>query len=373
MIYLDNAATTQIEPSVLGKMMPYMTDRFFNPSSAYADYNNEMYYAKLKIADLIGAVDPDEIYFTSGGTESNNWILSNFDDVITSEIEHPSILNYKSPFFTRTLIPVDKDGIVDIEKSKNIMEPFNFVVKYGGKVLVSVMTVNNELGTIQPIKELTGIAHEHGFLFHTDAVQAVGHYPINVKDDNIDFLSGSAHKFGGPKGIGFLYIKNEYKDMIKPYIMGGGQNEGLRSGTYNLPGIVGLGSAAKLKHTTIKNDLTYVVNLKKHLMELLQDKISDIKFNGLPSMTGIINVFIKNINASQLVAMLAERDIYISAGSACHSGSNKPSHVLKAIGLSDEEARSSIRISIGDDTQYHELGYFVADLKECVDILRGNI
>ncbi len=370
MIYLDNAATTRLNPTVLGKMLPYMTDRFFNPSSAYADYNNEIYYAKLKIADLIGAVDPDEIYFTSGGTESNNWILSNFNNVITSEIEHPSILNYKSPFFTRMLIPVNINGFIDMEKAKNIMDQFNIVKEYGGEVLVSVMTENNELGTIQPIKELTGIAHEHDFLFHTDAVQAVGHYPINVKDDNIDFLSGSAHKFGGPKGIGFLYIKNEYKDLIKPYIMGGGQNEGLRSGTYNLPGIVGIGAAAreKLKQTNHRKVFDY----KTHLIKLLQDKISDIKFNGCSSMTGILNVTIKDINASQLVAMLAERNIFISAGSACHSGSNEPSHVLKAIGLSDEDARSTIRISLGDNNHY-EIDTFVQELSECVKILRCYI
>ena len=367
MIYLDNAATTKIHPTVLGKMMPYMTEKFFNPSSLYSNYGEEIFVAKKNIAELIGA-NPDEIYFTSGGSESNNWIFDCFKDrnIITSSIEHASIYN-KYRFLS------DNDMIDAFDENGNLNLDFlEEVCSFLDVDLVSIMYVNNEIGIIQDVKKISDIVHKNGALFHTDAVQAIGHIKIDVKKDNIDFLSGSAHKFGGPKGIGFLYINSDVdKNIISPFIYGGNQNDGLRGGTYDMASIVGMGEAAYIANIELDNTIDIIKKYKNVLYQNIKTTIPDIYFNSnITNDSGIISVTIRGIDANNLVVMLAERNIYVSAGSACHSGINKPSYVLKSIGLSDEDAKSTIRISIGKDISYEELYKFVEELKECVEILR---
>ena len=352
-MYLDNAATTNMKQEVLDEMIPFFIDNYGNPSANYdlARVSKvAIEKAREQIADLINS-KPDEIYFTSGGTESDNWALLSATDkygkkgkhIITTSIEHHAILHttqfLEEKGYEVTYLKVDKNGIIDVEDLEKAIRP--------DTILISVMMANNEIGTIQPIKEIGTIARKNKVLFHTDAVQAIGHIPIDVSKMKIDLLSGSGHKFHGPKGIGFLYVKNGLP--IAPFIHGGAQENGKRAGTSNVPGIVGMGKAAEMAKRDILNAETS--KIRDYFIDRLIKEIPLCHMNGdinnrLPNN---INIRIDYVDADSLLVLLNQKGLYASSGSACTTGQTNPSHVLKALGLSDKEAKSSIRLSISDD------------------------
>ena len=369
MIYLDNAATSQPLPEVVLEVLKYQTDLWQNPSAIYSiEVKKALNHAKEVIAASINA-NPDEIYFTSGGTESDNWALiasvrqmkqNGNNHIITSCIEHHAVLNtckwLETQGFEVTYLPVDKYGYVnpkDVERAIN---------KRSG--LISVMMSNNEIGTIQPIDYIADIACDHDLIFHTDAVQAYCHTKIDVDEMGIDLLSASAHKFHGPKGVGFLYMSNfTYRE---PLLFGGQQQRGMRPGTENIPGIMGMAKAVELNQY---ND-SKMTELWWLFTDLLKKNISNIHFNGgIQRIANNINVRFDGIQGEVLLAMLNERGVYASSGSACTSESGEPSHVLKAIGLTDEEARSSLRFTMSDMTTKEEIYKAVEIIKDCVERL----
>lgn len=385
MIYLDNAATTPVYSEVLEAMMPYLTTQYGNPSSAYQfgrDTKEAIYNAKEIIASSLNA-EPDEIFFTSGATESNNWVLYNelltYEDpfVITTTIEHPSILNAlkalaEKPCFSDskdryTLLFVERDGIVMPQRLQYLLDR-----PASNDCLVSVMFANNEIGTIQPIAEIGKIVRKAGCRLHTDATQAYCHVPIDVRGMNIDYLSASGHKINAPKGIGFLYINKTLQYAFSPLLLGGHQEEGFRAGTENVASIVGLAKAVEIHQKTMEQDEKEILKKRQYCLQKLMLGIDGIKINGgLESrLAGNINLRIRGINAEELIAMLDERNICISAGSACHAHDAMPSHVLKAIGLSDESIKSSIRVTISRDNTYEELDVFVKTFIGCIKMLR---
>ncbi|MFR8473670.1 MAG: cysteine desulfurase NifS [Lachnospira sp.] len=377
MIYLDNAATTKVNKKVLESMMPYFSEIYCNPSAAYSFATKgriEIEEARNYAAKLIGASDM-EIYFTSGGSESDNWaikaVAESFSDkgkhIITTKIEHHAVLHtceyLERHGFDITYLNVDSDGKVRLDElKKSIRED---------TILISVMTANNEIGTIQPVAEIGKIAHEKGILFHTDAVQAYGHIPINVDEMNIDLLSASGHKFNGPKGVGIMYIRKGVK--IRSFIHGGSQERGRRAGTYNVPGIAGLGTAAKLAMENMAKRAEKEKELRDYFIDRISAEIPYTVLNGhredrLPNN---INFCFRFVEGESVLIMLDQAGICASSGSACTSGAIDPSHVLRAIGLSDEMAHESLRLTLSYENTKEEIDTVVGELKRIVERLRG--
>ncbi len=376
-VYLDNAATSRMREGVLEAMIPYFTDEYANPSSIHAMSRTPraaVKKAREQIAQCLNA-DPSEVFFTSGGTESDNWALiggmemleKRGKHIIISTIEHHAILEtsyyLERRGFEVTRLGVDSDGLIDLEKLKAAIRP--------DTVMISIMTANNEIGTIQPVAEIGALAHEKGIIFHTDAVQAFGHIPIDVKAMNIDMLSASGHKFGGPKGVGFLFVRKGIR--LPPFMHGGEQEEGRRAGTTNVPGIVGMGLAAELACRDMEKNNAHVIQLRDHLIDRVLAEIPYSRLNGhrtkrLPSNADFSFQFIEG---ESMLMSLGMKGVYISTGSACASGSLDPSHVLLGIGLPHEIAHGSIRVSIPEDTTMEQIDYAADSLKQTVVTMRS--
>lgn len=377
LIYLDNAATTAILPEVLDKMMPYLTEYYGNPSSVYglAGVSKEAIDKSRKtIADFIGAKE-NEIYFTAGGSESDNWAIKSAalakkakgKHIITTKIEHHAVLHtcefLEKNGYEVSYIDVDEDGVVKLDELKKAIRP--------DTILISVMFANNEIGTIQPIKEIGQIAKENGILFHTDAVQAFGHLRINVDELNIDMLSASGHKFHGPKGAGIMYIRNSVK--LEPLIHGGAQERKRRAGTHNVPGIVGMGAAIELADKNLEANAEKEIAIRDHLIERVMKEIPHVKLNGHKTnrLPNNANFSFSFIEGESMLMMLDAKGICCSSGSACTSGSLDPSHVLLAIGLPHEIAHGSLRVSMSEETTMEDIDYLVDNLKAIVERLRS--
>ena len=376
LIYLDNAATTKVAPEVVEAMLPYFTEHYGNPSSIYgfaAQNKDTITKQREIIANALGA-NANEIYFTAGGSESDNWALkataeaykNKGNHIITTKIEHHAILHtgeyLEKNGFEVTYLDVDENGVVKLEDLKAAIRPTT--------ILISVMYANNEIGTIEPIKEIGKIAKEHGVLFHTDAVQAFGQVPINVDECNIDMLSASGHKLNGPKGIGFLYIRKGVK--IRSFVHGGAQERKRRAGTENVPGIMGLGKAVERAVTTMDERTSKEAKLRDYLISRVLEEIPYTKLNGHPKdrLPNNANFSFRFIEGESLLIMLDMKGICASSGSACTSGSLDPSHVLLAIGLPHEIAHGSLRLTLSDETTKEDIDYVVDCLKEIVANLR---
>ncbi|ABY92076.1 MULTISPECIES: cysteine desulfurase NifS [Thermoanaerobacter] len=376
-IYLDNAATTPVDKRVLEAMLPYYSDVFGNPSSLHShgqEAKKAIEEAREKVAKALGA-DSEEIYFTSGGSESDNWALKGVayalkekgNHIITTEIEHHAVLHtcryLEKEGFKVTYLPVDEYGLVKPEDLKKAITDKT--------ILVSIMFANNEIGTIEPIEELVKIAHEKNIYFHTDAVQAVGNVPIDVKKLDVDLLSLSAHKIYGPKGVGALYIKKGVK--IHSLIQGGTQEKNRRAGTENVPGIVGLGEAIELITKNLDSHINKLTFLRDKLINGILEKIPYTRLNGHPTkrLPGNVNVSFEFIDGESLILNLDMAGICASSGSACTSGSLEPSHVLLAIGLSKELARGSLRLTIGKDNTEEDIDKVLEALPQIVKRLRS--
>ncbi|MBQ3864100.1 MAG: cysteine desulfurase [Schwartzia sp.] len=376
-VYLDYAATTPTDSKVLTAMQPFFTECFGNPSSVYS-FGRQTKQAVLKargeIAELLGA-SSEEIFFTSGGSESDNWALLGIaaanaekgHHVITSGIEHHAVLHtvdyMRSQGVDVTVLPVDRYGFVSADSLRNALRD--------DTVLVSIMMANNEVGTIQPVAELSEIAHARGVLFHTDAVQAAGHIPIDVHALGVDALSLSGHKLYGPKGIGALYVRKGVD--IKPLVYGGGQERGLRGGTENVPGIVGLGAASVMALNEMSDENRRLASLRDEFISCAAEAIEGCHLNGASGegrLPGNINLRFDGISSESLLIRLDIAGFAVSAGSACSAGAVEPSHVLTAMGLSEAEAKSSVRITIGRYTTKKELHDFFEELKKSVREIR---
>ena len=374
LIYLDNAATTQVYPEVVDAMLPYFTEHYGNPSAIYSfadEAERAVDHARGEVADLIGA-KKDEIYFTGGGSESDNWALKATAEayaakgkhIITSAIEHHAILHtaqwLEKHGFEVTYVGVDEDGKIKLDELKAAIRP--------DTILISVMAANNEIGTIQPLKEIGEIAKEHGILFHTDAVQAFGHIPINVDDMHIDMLSASGHKINGPKGIGVMYIRKGVK--IRSFIHGGAQERQRRAGTHNVPGIVGLGKAVELAKANMAERSAYETKLRDHLIERVTSEIPYTRLNGhrTDRLPNNANFCFRFIEGESMLILLDQAGICGSSGSACTSGSLDPSHVLLAIGLPHEIAHGSLRLTLSEKTTLEDIDYTV---DKHVTVIRG--
>ena len=377
LLYLDNAATTKTAPEVVDAMLPYFTEHYGNPSSVYSfsSGNKEMISKQREaIADTLGA-SANEIYFTAGGSESDNWALKataeayagKGNHIITTKIEHHAILHtaqyLEKRGFEVTYVDVDEDGKVKLDELKAAIRPTT--------ILISVMFANNEIGTIQPIKEIGEIAKEHGILFHTDAVQAYGQLPINVDECHIDMLSASGHKFNGPKGIGFLYIRKGVK--IRSFVHGGAQERKRRAGTENVPGIVGIGTAAKRAANTREERVAKEIEVRDYLIDRVLKEIPYCRLNGhrTDRLPNNANFSFQFVEGESLLIMLDMKGICASSGSACTSGSLDPSHVLLAIGLPHEIAHGSLRLTINEEITKEDIDYVVDNLKEIVAHLRN--
>ena len=377
LIYLDNAATTKTAPEVVEAMLPYFSEAYGNPSSIYSlagESRKAVDQARDTIAKALGA-RPEEIYFTAGGTESDNWALKaaaefyrkKGNHIITTKIEHHAVLHscqwLEKQGFEVTYLNVDENGVVRLEELKAAIRPTT--------ILISVMYANNEIGTIQPIREIGEIAHEHGILFHTDAVQAFGQLPIQVDDCHIDMLSASGHKLNGPKGIGFLYIRKGVK--IRSFIHGGAQERKRRAGTENVPGIVGLGKAVERAVGTMEARTETERRLRDYLIDRVLKEIPYARLNGHRSqrLPGNANFSFQFIEGESLLIMLDMEGICGSSGSACTSGSLDPSHVLLAIGLPHEIAHGSLRLTLNEEITKEDLDYVVDTLKRIVEKLRS--
>ena len=377
LLYLDNAATTKTAPEVVDAMLPYFTEHYGNPSSVYSfsSGNKEMISKQREaIADTLGA-SANEIYFTAGGSESDNWALKataeayagKGNHIITTKIEHHAILHtaqyLEKRGFEVTYVDVDEDGKVKLDELKAAIRPTT--------ILISVMFANNEIGTIQPIKEIGEIAKEHGILFHTDAVQAYGQLPINVDECHIDMLSASGHKFNGPKGIGFLYIRKGVK--IRSFVHGGAQERKRRAGTENVPGIVGIGTAAKRAANTREERVAKEIEVRDYLIDRVLKEIPYCRLNGhrTDRLPNNANFSFQFVEGESLLIMLDMKGICAPSGSACTSGSLDPSHVLLAIGLPHEIAHGSLRLTINEEITKEDIDYVVDNLKEIVAHLRN--
>ena len=376
-IYLDNAATTKTAKEAVDAMLPFFTEHYGNASSIYslgAESKKAMTQAREIIAESIGAT-PAEIYFTAGGSESDNWALvataeayaSKGKHIITSGIEHHAILHTCDYLKTRgyeiTYVDVDENGVIKLDELKKAIRP--------DTILISVMFANNEIGTIQPIKEIGEIAKEHGILFHTDAVQAYGHVHINVDEDHIDMLSTSGHKINGPKGIGFLYIRKGIK--IRSFVHGGQQERSRRAGTENIPGIVGYGAAVKKAFESLTERMNKETRLRDYLIGRIEKEIPYCRLNGdrVKRLPNNVNFSFQFIEGESLLIMLDMKGICASSGSACTSGSLDPSHVLLAIGLPHEIAHGSLRLTLSEENTKEEIDYVVDSIKEIVNKLRS--
>lgn len=375
-IYLDNAATTKTRPEVVEAMLPYFTEMYGNPSSVYefATQNKKAVdEARTSIATVIGA-DSSEIYFTGGGTESDNWALkvtaeayaSKGNHIITSKMEHHAIL-HTCEYLEKhgcevSYIDVDENGIIKLDQLEKAIRPTT--------ILITIMFANNEIGTIQPVKEIGAIARKHNVLFHTDAVQAYGQVPIDVNDLNIDMLSASAHKLNGPKGIGMLYIRKGVK--IRSFVHGGAQERQRRAGTENVPGIVGFGKAAEIAMATMQERADKECSLRDLLVKRVLEEIPFVRVNGdkRKRLPNNVNFSFQFIEGESLLIMLDMKNICASSGSACTSGSLDPSHVLLAIGLPHEIAHGSLRLTVSEDNTEEEIHYTVDMIKEIVEKLR---
>ena len=377
LIYMDNAATTAVKPEVFEKMKPYFMENYSNPSSVYS-FAGEAKKAVDDARDIIaGALNAKaaEIYFTGGGSEADNWAIKATAEayknkgkhIITSAIEHHAVLHtcgwLERHGYEVTYLPVDENGTVSPEKVEEAIRP--------DTILISIMFANNEIGTIEPIKEIGEIAEKHGVLFHTDAVQAFGHVPIDVQEMHIDMLSASGHKFHGPKGIGFMYMRNGLK--LGSFIHGGAQERSRRAGTHNVPGIVGMGEAARIAMEQLEANAAKETEVRDYLIARVEKEIPYIKVNGhrenrLPNN---INICFRFIEGESLLIMLDQKGICASSGSACTSGSLDPSHVLLAIGLPHEIAHGSLRLTISEDTTKEDADFVVDNLKSIVERLRS--
>ena len=377
MLFRSNAATTKTAKEAVDAMLPFFTEHYGNASSIYslgAESKKAMTQAREIIAESIGAT-PAEIYFTAGGSESDNWALvataeayaSKGKHIITSRIEHHAILHTCDYLKTRgyeiTYVDVDENGVIKLDELKKAIRP--------DTILISVMYANNEIGTIQPIREIGEIAKEHGILFHTDAVQAYGHVPINVDEEHIDMLSTSGHKINGPKGIGFLYIRKGVK--IRSFIHGGQQERSRRAGTENIPGIVGYGAAVKRAFESLTERMKEETELRDYLIERIEKEIPYCRLNGdrVKRLPNNVNFSFQFIEGESLLIMLDMKGICASSGSACTSGSLDPSHVLLAIGLPHEIAHGSLRLTLSEENTKEELDYVVDSVKEIVNKLRS--
>lgn len=375
-IYLDYSATTPVKKEVFEEMVPYLTEYYGNPSSIYKigqSSKDSIILAKERIGALIGA-SSDEIYFTGSGTEADNWALigtydslkSKGNHIITSEFEHHAVLHSLKYLEEQgakvTYLPVSKDGLVNPEDVKNAIRD--------NTILISIMMVNNEIGTIQPIKEISEIAKEKKILFHTDAVQALGNVKIDVKDLGVDLMSLSAHKIYGPKGIGALYIRKGVR--ISNFLHGGGQENKRRAGTENLAGIAGFGKAAELSRENFDSHVSHVKGLRDYFLEKVTERIPDFDVNGslLKRHPGNINLAFNYIEGEGILLLLDQAGIQVSTGSACNSQSLTPSHVLSSIGLPVERIHGSIRFSFGDFTTKEDVDKTVDALEEAVSKLR---
>lgn len=376
-LYLDNAATTKTAPEVVDAMIPYFTEKFGNPSSVYQfAAENKMVVDKYRdiIARSLGAKSK-EIYFTAGGSEADNWALKATAEayrdkgkhIITTKIEHHAIL-HTAEYLERqgyevTYLDVDEDGKVSLAELEAAIRP--------DTILISVMTANNEIGTVEPIREIGEIAHAHGILFHTDAVQAYGHLPIDVDECHIDMLSASGHKLNGPKGIGFLYIRTGVK--IRSFIHGGAQERKRRAGTENVPGIVGMGEAVKRAFETMEERTGKEKGVRDYLISRVLEEIPYCRLNGHPKdrLPNNANFSFQFIEGESLLIRLDMKGICASSGSACTSGTLDPSHVLLAIGLPHEIAHGSLRLTINEEITKDDIDYVVDSLKEIVEGLRN--
>lgn len=381
LIYMDNAATTSTAPEVVSAMLPFFTEYYGNPSSVYNFAQKSKMAiddAREIIADSIGAAKSNEIYFTGGGSESDNWALKSAafglkdkgNHIITTKIEHHAILNtcayLEKNGFEITYLDVDSEGFVSLEDVENAITDKT--------ILISVMFANNEIGTIEPVREIGAIAHRYGILFHTDAVQAMCHVPINVTEMNIDLLSASAHKFHGPKGVGFMYMKNSTK--LEPFIHGGAQERARRAGTSNVPGIVGMGQAVWLALSTLDKDTQSIINMRNYIVDRILGEIPDVTFDGpdigsLKRLPSNMHFCFKDVSGDSLLIMLDMNGICASSGSACAAGSIDPSHVLLAIGRSKDEAKGALRLSIDKNLTKEDADYAIDALKAAVARLRG--
>lgn len=376
-IYLDNAATTATRPEVLEAMLPYFTERFGNPSSVYefaSQNKTSIDDARETIAKALHA-KKEEIYFTGGGSESDNWAVKGTveaykakgNHIITSKIEHHAIL-HTCEYLEKngcevTYLDVDENGIVKLEELKKAIRPTT--------ILISIMFANNEIGTIQPIKEIGEIAKEHNILFHTDAVQAFGQIDIDVDEYHIDMLSASGHKLNGPKGIGFLYIRKGLK--LRSFIHGGAQERHRRAGTENVPAIVGFGKAVEIAMNTMEERQKKEMAIRDYLIDHILAEVPYVRLNGdrkrrLPNN---VNFSFQFVEGESLLIMLDMQNICASSGSACTSGSLDPSHVLLAIGLPHEIAHGSLRLTLNEDITEDEIKYVIVKIKEIVEKLRA--
>ncbi|MBQ4109340.1 MAG: cysteine desulfurase NifS [Clostridia bacterium] len=376
-IYVDNAATTRLKPEVLEAMMPYLTEEYGNPSSIYSLSNKPkiaIENARSQVAKAIGA-DEKEVVFVSCATEADNWAVKGIahayknkgNHIISTKIEHHAILHtlqsLEKEGFEVTYLDVDENGLVSVEDFKNAITD--------NTILATVIFVNNEIGTIQPIKEIGEIAKEKGIIFHTDSVQAIGHTPVDVKEMNIDMLSISAHKFYGPKGVGAMYVRKGIR--IFPYMDGGAQENRKRAGTENVAGIVGLGKAIEMATENLDETMTKLSKLRDKLIERVLNEIPHVRLNGdrEKRVCHNANFSFRFIEGEALLLSLDLKGILASSGSACTSGSLDPSHVLLAIGLPHEIAHGSLRVSFGDFNKEEDVDYIVENLKEIVARLRA--
>lgn len=376
-IYLDNAATTKTRPEVVEAMLPYFTEKFGNPSSIYefASQNKKAVdEARITVANALRA-DTDEIYFTASGTEADNWAIKGTveayaakgNHIITSKIEHHAILHtceyLEKHGVEVSYIDVDENGILKLDELKKAIRPTT--------ILISVMFANNEIGTVQPIKEIGEIAKANNILFHTDAVQAFGQLDIDVNDLNIDMLSASGHKLNGPKGIGFLYIRKGLK--LRSFVHGGAQERHRRAGTENVPAIVGLGKAVEIAVATMEERKNKEISLRDMLINRILSEVQYVRLNGhrTSRLPNNVNVSFQFIEGESLLIMLDMKNICASSGSACTSGSLDPSHVLLAIGLPHEIAHGSLRLTLNDEITEDDINYVVENIKEIVAKLRS--
>ena len=374
--YFDNSATTRVKDEVFKEMIPYLSIEYGNPSSLYSigrSAKRAISEARRRVASLINC-SPEEIYFTSCGSESDNTALKGIayankekgNHIITSKIEHPAILNscksLENKGFKINYIDVDKDGMLNLEKLESEITDQT--------ILISIMYANNEIGTIEPVKEIAQIAHSHGIIFHTDAVQAVGNIPIDVRKMNIDMLSLSGHKLYAPKGIGALYVKSGIE--FERFMDGGHQEKNKRSGTENVAEIVALGKACQIAEKNIEQYQQKLKKLRDYCLKEIQEKIPDIHINGTMErrLPGNINISFKDLNSGELLLRLDEVGICASGGSACSSKEASPSHVLTAIGLPSELSKGALRLTFGDYNSIEDVDYLVENLVRIVEEMR---
>lgn len=376
--YFDHAATTGLKDEVLKEMLPYFIIEYGNPSSIYGigrKAKRAIEESRQKVARAINA-EPKEIYFTGCGSESDNLAIKGIanslkwkgNHIITSKIEHHAVLNscksLENDGFIVTYLNVNDKGMINLDELKNAITEKT--------ILITIMTANNEIGTIQPIKEIGCIAKENDIYFHTDAVQAIGNIKIDVQDSNLDSLSMSAHKFYGPKGVGALYVREGI-----PFTKiqdGGHQEKDKRAGTENVAGIVGLGKAIEIANNNLDKYNKKLINLREYYIKKVEENIKDIKINGdrEQRLSGNVNISFKNVDGSELLLKLDEKGICASTGSACNSGSSEPSHVLTAIGLTPEFLQGSLRITFGEENTIDDVDYLVDNLKQVIEECRNN-